>query len=168
MRRSYKSNLQYYKERILLSDAINPHEMKVLPLPGIGSENASVNPLSPYDIMYQGAPFSNVSRELPYSNLGSNDIGQNNHFNLFTRFTNTATNQVEYACQVCEYISNKCSNIKQHVRVHSQEKPFMCHLCPYKASQRTNLKKHMLKHRPEGTEEHRPLNNPQLPSYIYK
>ncbi|XP_050686729.1 protein bric-a-brac 2-like isoform X15 [Eriocheir sinensis] len=49
-------------------------------------------------------------------------------------------------CPYCAYRSNKTTNLYNHVRVHTGEKPFTCPHCPYRATQETTLKFHIRTH----------------------
>ena len=50
-----------------------------------------------------------------------------------------------HACPKCQYICSTSSSLKNHLRTHSDEKPFRCDFCSYCAKQRGNVKSHMKK-----------------------
>lgn len=49
----------------------------------------------------------------------------------------------KYQCPYCPVSMKKRSNIQNHIRIHTGEKPFACQLCPYRAAQKANLDKHV-------------------------
>lgn len=51
-----------------------------------------------------------------------------------------------HQCPYCLYNTSVTTNLINHMRVHTGEKPFSCPHCPYRANQRTNLKTHMRTH----------------------
>ncbi|XP_047478294.1 protein tramtrack, alpha isoform-like isoform X14 [Penaeus chinensis] len=51
-----------------------------------------------------------------------------------------------HQCSYCPYSTSVTTNLINHMRVHTGEKPFSCPHCPYRANQRTNLKTHIRKH----------------------
>lgn len=65
---------------------------------------------------------------------------------LYGRMYCEETKVTVFNCLLCPYRSNKLSNMKTHIRVHSQEKPFTCKKCGYRATQRSNLKSHVMRH----------------------
>ena len=46
----------------------------------------------------------------------------------------------------CDYQSNRISNLKNHIRVHTREKPFKCDQCCYTSSNISNLRVHVKRH----------------------
>ncbi|XP_075546713.1 uncharacterized protein LOC142579925 [Dermacentor variabilis] len=49
-------------------------------------------------------------------------------------------------CNFCDYKTDKMSSFKDHIRVHTGERPFACNLCPQRFSQRSALKEHLRVH----------------------
>jgi len=47
-------------------------------------------------------------------------------------------------CPLCGRIMQK-SNLRQHMSVHTGERPFSCELCSYKASRSTTLRRHKMR-----------------------
>lgn len=58
----------------------------------------------------------------------------------------TPTSGKTHRCPYCPYSSSITTNIFNHMRIHTGERPFSCPYCPYRANQRTNLKTHMRIH----------------------
>lgn len=52
----------------------------------------------------------------------------------------------EYCCAKCSYKSRLLSNVRRHMKSHSNLKPHACHLCSYRCALRFNLKNHMKVH----------------------
>ena len=46
-------------------------------------------------------------------------------------------------CPLCSKDMKTISNLKQHFRMHTGERPYPCHLCPYRASRGTHLRSHL-------------------------
>ncbi|XP_071530854.1 uncharacterized protein [Panulirus ornatus] len=51
-----------------------------------------------------------------------------------------------HQCPYCAYRTNKTTNLNNHIRVHTGEKPFICPHCPYRATQENTLKFHIRTH----------------------
>ena len=51
-----------------------------------------------------------------------------------------------YKCNQCGFSSNAPSMLKNHMRVHSGEKPFVCSQCNYSCTEAGSLKVHMRIH----------------------
>lgn len=59
-----------------------------------------------------------------------------------------------WTCQICEKTFAQNSNYKNHIRTHSNERPFVCEICSIGFKERYHLKKHVLfKHTDELREE---------------
>lgn len=50
-----------------------------------------------------------------------------------------------HACSICEKKFSKCK-LRQHMRVHTKEKPFICEVCSQGFSVSSNLRRHMMTH----------------------
>lgn len=48
-----------------------------------------------------------------------------------------------FLCSFCSYSTYKSSNIKSHVRVHTQERPFVCKICHKGFNHKVSLDSHM-------------------------
>ena len=46
----------------------------------------------------------------------------------------------------CKYQTVYKTNMKNHIRKHTGEKPYQCHLCSYRATQKVSLKLHLVRH----------------------
>lgn len=48
-----------------------------------------------------------------------------------------------FSCPFCDYRTCFQKNLKPHIQTHTGEKPFHCHICAYKANKKNNLVRHM-------------------------
>ncbi|XP_064093074.1 longitudinals lacking protein, isoforms H/M/V-like isoform X33 [Macrobrachium nipponense] len=51
-----------------------------------------------------------------------------------------------HQCHFCGYIASSSTNLANHIRTHTGEKPFVCPHCPFRAAQKENLKSHIRTH----------------------
>ncbi|XP_063609183.1 zinc finger protein Xfin-like [Penaeus indicus] len=51
-----------------------------------------------------------------------------------------------HQCHYCAYIATTRTNLLNHIRTHTGEKPFACPHCPFRATQKENLKAHIRVH----------------------
>jgi len=58
--------------------------------------------------------------------------------------TTVVTAKDKWTCEVCGKIFAHTSNYKNHIRTHSDERPFVCHVCSIGFKERYHLKKHTL------------------------
>ncbi|XP_064093082.1 longitudinals lacking protein, isoforms H/M/V-like isoform X40 [Macrobrachium nipponense] len=58
----------------------------------------------------------------------------------------THTGERPFACPHCAFRATQKENLKAHIRTHTGEKPFACTLCSYRCAQKSNLKAHMWTH----------------------
>ncbi|XP_069944071.1 zinc finger and BTB domain-containing protein 7A isoform X16 [Cherax quadricarinatus] len=56
-----------------------------------------------------------------------------------------ATNKT-HRCSYCSYSSTRSSNLKNHIRLHTGEKPFACPHCHYRATTNNNMISHIRTH----------------------
>lgn len=52
----------------------------------------------------------------------------------------------KYCCQYCSHRFHELSNLKQHIRIHTGEKPFKCDMCGKGFNQSSSAKNHMRIH----------------------
>ena len=56
------------------------------------------------------------------------------------------TNEKPYSCTLCSYSAKTRQQLNRHCRTHNGEKKYTCEYCPYKAANSTHLKRHMRVH----------------------
>ena len=49
-------------------------------------------------------------------------------------------------CNQCDYASSHTGNLRQHLKIHSEEKSNKCNQCDYKSSRADVLRQHLKKH----------------------
>ena len=52
----------------------------------------------------------------------------------------------KFKCQICAKEFASASNITNHMRIHTVEKPYECELCGARFKTKGNLKRHEMKH----------------------
>lgn len=52
----------------------------------------------------------------------------------------------KYRCEQCSYVAKHRHNLKEHIRVHTGEKPFKCGICCRAFSRKRNLDGHKRMH----------------------
>ena len=56
------------------------------------------------------------------------------------------TNERPYECDVCEKRFRDSSNLKKHMRIHTNEKPYECDVCDKAFRESQHLKRHKRTH----------------------
>ncbi|XP_070570182.1 DNA-binding protein Ikaros-like [Ptychodera flava] len=51
-----------------------------------------------------------------------------------------------YTCDICGFAFTQKGNLTRHMKTHSDEKPYKCSICPYEARRRDALLAHMVTH----------------------
>ncbi|XP_066970406.1 protein tramtrack, beta isoform-like isoform X11 [Macrobrachium rosenbergii] len=78
----------------------------------------------------------------------------------------------KHTCPYCSYSSSVTTNLKNHLRTHTREKPFACTVCSYRSTTKDHLVKHMCIHtglRPYACPycSHRSVQKGNLKSHIW-
>lgn len=53
------------------------------------------------------------------------------------------TGERPHVCKFCSKAFTQLGNLQRHIRIHTGEKPFKCDFCDYRASQSDSLKMHV-------------------------
>merc|ERR1719460_1683625 len=56
-----------------------------------------------------------------------------------------------YKCKQCKYTSSVKSNLRRHLKTHSEEKSNKCNQCDYASSHAGNLRQHLKTHSGENS-----------------
>ncbi|XP_019895036.1 zinc finger protein OZF isoform X2 [Musca domestica] len=72
------------------------------------------------------------------------------HASLSAHLTMVHRRVRKHKCSECDKIFGKKSNLINHMRTHSGEKPFECPTCYWKFAQSSSLRRHMKKHNKSG------------------
>ena len=87
-------------------------------------------------------PGQNVNKDCKESPELTNDMGS-----LDVRSPKTLNALVkEFSCELCGEMFGKQTDLKKHMKSHSNAKPYICTICNRDFSHRHNLKKHMVSH----------------------
>lgn len=53
---------------------------------------------------------------------------------------------VKHQCPFCPYSTNKTTNLQNHKRIHTGERPFQCNICSKSFAQKAHLQSHLRSH----------------------
>ena len=53
----------------------------------------------------------------------------------------------QWGCPFCTKMSKTIAHAKQHIIIHTGEKPFRCNYCEHTANQKSNIQRHMKTHK---------------------
>lgn len=70
-----------------------------------------------------------------------------------------------YECEICHKRLSTAANLRGHITIHSNEKPFACHLCSKRFKQKRHLKYHQKTHNLKNLSIESNLNNESNGSY---
>nr|XP_042910625.1 zinc finger protein 761-like [Parasteatoda tepidariorum] len=68
------------------------------------------------------------------------------HFIFFKNILIILGRKQEHKCTICSYVAPHACVLKQHMKKHTQERPFACHLCPKAFNYKNCLDNHLCKH----------------------
>ncbi|XP_064093107.1 zinc finger protein 513-like isoform X10 [Macrobrachium nipponense] len=140
-----------YDSQMLTSQSQSMEDLVAEALPG--SSGLQGNSLWEGEGSLQGFPMEGYSGEgtRPPQMVGLDERGSN-HVQTGGRrsagqgnpFTPSAGKV--HQCPYCLYTTSVTTNLRNHMRRHTGEKPFHCHQCSFQTVTRSNLNRHMLTH----------------------
>ena len=82
-----------------------------------------------------------ISTDLNYddNSINNGSLNHNNNFNL----------NLKHLCEVCDKSFKTQNILRQHMRIHTGDKPFVCNICSKAFSQMASLKYHSATHSDE-------------------
>ena len=64
----------------------------------------------------------------------------------WTRASMANLKDQDVPCPVCGKVFKRSDNLRDHIRIHTGERPYKCAQCPYAARTKSNLNAHTLTH----------------------
>ncbi|XP_064092702.1 zinc finger and BTB domain-containing protein 12-like isoform X14 [Macrobrachium nipponense] len=137
------------------------HQMMAAADDGAGGSTSSRNPLGGATTITisieEAAGLLTKTTTLPSKTALSSFYAPKTHYCPYCSFTTHVTAQLSehlkahtnrkpYPCPHCPFMAVQVESIRAHIRTHTGEKPFACAYCAYRSSQKGNMKRHVMKH----------------------
>jgi uncharacterized Zn-finger protein len=86
------------------------------------------------------SPTTSTSLQMDDNDRDLQNLSTNNSNNIFNNST------LKYTCEICDKSFKTQNILRQHLRIHTGDKPFQCSICSKCFSQMASLKYHLATH----------------------